>query len=137
MRLTWKAFARKLLNRPASSQVSVKDEMEAIRKVIRKGSHVHIVEVLDLGQLPNSTMYFIDMELCDMKLNNYIHTPTPPSESLPYFIKDGPAPLKALQVWNIMKQIASGIQYMHSLSLIHRDLKPANGVLPFLVVLMT
>ena len=70
------------------------------------------------------------MELCDLNLEEYIHRPTPPnpSESIPYFIKNAPTPLKAQQIWNVMMQIASGVKYMHTtLHVVHRDLKPANG----------
>lgn len=71
------------------------------------------------------------MELCDLNLDVYIHDDTLSSspESVPYFIKTAPPPMKAEQIWNVMKQIASGLKHLHSLSMVHRDLKPANGEL--------
>jgi len=104
--------------------------MQAIRKLSAEGSHVNIVAVWKLGRLLNSPYYFIDMELCDLNLHDYIHRSAPPnpSESIPYFIKNAPPPLKAQQIWNIMKHIAGGVQYLHSLDMVHRDLKPANGI---------
>ena len=124
-----KAFARKLLLMPRIERIEIEHEALAIRKICENGSHSHIVEVLRLGQLRNTDYYFIDMELCDMNLAEYIHRPTPPnpSDSIPYFIKNAPPPLKAHQIWNIMKQIASGVSYIHTLNMVHRDLKPTNG----------
>ena len=69
------------------------------------------------------------MELCDLSLHDYIHrADTPrPSESIPYFIKDAPPEIKASQIWNIMRDIAEGLLYIHEHSLVHRDVKPLNG----------
>jgi len=112
------------------NKAAVKNEEEAIRKLCENGPHVNIVEVLTLGELLDSAFHYIDMELCDMNLDDHMNPPNPPSLSFPYyFIKDAPPPLKAQQVWNIMKHIASGVQFMHSLNLVHRDLKPTNGTL--------
>ena len=93
-------------------------------------THKNIVSVLKFGGLPNSSYYFIDMELCDLNLDVYIHrTDTPnASESIPYFIKNASPDLKALQIWHILRQIADEIQYIHSHGLVHRDIKPANGI---------
>jgi serine/threonine protein kinase len=128
------AFARKLLHIPRIQREDIEHETQAIRKICGQGAHKNIIAVLKLGELRHTSYYFIDMELCDLNLAEYIHRPTPPnlSESIPYFIKDAPPPMKARQIWNIMKQIVSGIKHMHSLDVVHRDLKPANGVLPLM-----
>lgn len=122
----WKSliqtFARKVLFRWDGMQI----EAQAIKKL---GMHPNIVEVLDLGPLPNSPNYFIDMELCDLTLHTYIHREgrPSPSESIPYFVKNAPPPFKAKQIWNIMRQLAHGLKHMHRVGMVHRDLKPANG----------
>jgi serine/threonine protein kinase len=109
----------------------VQNEVCAITTVCsRERPHPNIVAVLNHGKIPNAPYYFFDMELCDLNLHDYIYRNTRPnpSESIPFFIKDAPASLKAQQIWNIMKQIASGVKYVHSHGAVHRDLKPANSI---------
>ena len=101
-------------------------------KLYEQGAHLNIVTVLRLGELKTSPYYFIDMELCDLTLEDYIYRliPPGPTESIPHFIKDGAPPLKSQQIWNVMKQVACGTKYIHDLNLVHRDLKPANSMFP-------
>ena len=70
------------------------------------------------------------MEFCDLNLEDYIHRVDPqgPKDAIPYFVKNAAPPMKALQIWNIMRQIANGISYIHDQKEVHRDLKPANGL---------
>jgi len=124
-----KAFARKVIHILGPDRQEIDNEVRAIMKLCVKKAHENIVSVLKLGELPNSSYYFIDMELCDLNLAVYIHRPNPPnpSQSLPYFIKEGSSH-KGIRIWNIMTQIAGGIKYIHSHDLVHRDVKPANGI---------
>jgi serine/threonine protein kinase len=111
----------------------MQNEARAITKVCTKEhTHPNIVTVLNHGGIPNTPYYLFDMELCDLNLHDYIHRKAPPkpSESIPFFHKDAPALLKAKQIWNVMKQIACGVQFIHSQGVVHRDLKPANGIFP-------
>src|SRR5271156_6662865 len=66
-----KAFARKLLH--ILKRKEIEDEAQAIKKICGQGSNSDIVEVLRLGELRNTDYYFIDMELCDLNLTDYIH----------------------------------------------------------------
>jgi len=63
-----------------------------------------------------------------MDLHDYIHQKTPrdSSKSLPYFVKDGGRD-SILQIWTVMSQIASGVEYIHGEHQIHRDIKPRNS----------
>jgi len=90
------------------------------------GVHPHIVAVLRIGELRNRYL-FIDMELCDLNLLEYIYCTKPRQTVPPYFIKDQPAPMKARQIWTVMVHISKGVQYLHHQNVVHRDLKPANG----------
>jgi serine/threonine protein kinase len=71
------------------------------------------------------------MELCDLNLQTYINRKwTSTMEMLmPYFtIRDVPPKLKLAQIWSIMEDIASGLDFIHSQGEVHRDLKPSNGI---------
>ena len=103
-------------------------EVRAIERLCGPGAHVNIVQVLNHGLLWDFPYYYIDMELCDMNLSDYIQSATPadPSKSLPRFIKRGGTD-SLLQIWTVMSQIASGVEYIHREQQIHRDIKPGNG----------
>jgi len=62
-------------------------------------------------KIENTTsILFIQMELCDKTLYDYInHDTTQLNNSLKYF-----------------EELLQGIQYLHSLNIIHRDIKPSN-----------
>src|SRR5271163_1839091 len=98
-------------------------------KLCGSGAHTNIVEVLRLGELIGSPYYFIDMELCSINLATYIYSETQ-VEGVPYFIKDAPPSVKLIQIWNIMRQVANGVEFIHSQKEVHRDIKPHNSNLP-------
>ena len=79
-----------------------------------------------IGELRNSQDLFIDMELCDLNLLEYIDPGLQGSKPI-MFVRDQPPPVKARQIWNVMLQIATGVDYLHGKHVVHRDLKPANG----------
>jgi serine/threonine protein kinase len=119
-----------VLHIPFLTREVVEQEVQAIRKVCGEIPHPNIVAVFKHGILLNTPYYFIDMELCSISLAEYISTPPPayPSQRIPYFVKGAPPPFRAQQIWNVMKQLACGVKYLHHLNLVHRDLKPANGM---------
>lgn len=70
------------------------------------------------------------MELCDLSLQGYIHSTSYDRDAgigLPPPLKQLPDSAVADQIWNIMKQIASGLKFIHANGEAHRDLKPSNG----------
>jgi serine/threonine protein kinase len=97
------------------------------------------VQVLNHGLLPDSRYYFIDMELCDLSLHDFIHRRAPPksSESIPHFVRDAGPTLMVQQIWNIMREIANGVEYIHGQDQVHRDIKPANSTFPGRELLMS
>jgi serine/threonine protein kinase len=119
------SFARKLVRIPRVDSKVVENEVQALKELCREGAHPNVVALLQIGELRNSQDLFIDMELCDLNLLEYIHGTDPHAST--FFVKDQPPPMKARQVWNVMLQITRGVEYVHHKRLVHRDLKPANG----------
>lgn len=94
------------------------NEVRAIWKLCKANSHPHIVGVFRQGEVRDSALYYIDMELCDGNLDQFMRDHKPSSST----------PIKIDDVWNIMVQIASGLAHIHSHGEIHRDIKPRNSI---------
>jgi serine/threonine protein kinase len=109
---------------------TVQNELRAIDK-LRKPSHKNIVHVIKHGELKYMSLYFVDMELCDLNLHKYINriwTPEIETE-MPYFTMTLTPRMRLAQLWSIIEDITEGLVFIHSLKEIHRDLKPRNGSL--------
>jgi hypothetical protein len=65
----WQVFARKL-TKPfaAATAENLENEHRAITKLSQYRCE-HVIAVLGLGTFPDSNIYFIDMELCDINLD--------------------------------------------------------------------
>jgi serine/threonine protein kinase len=95
-------------------------EEYAMTVLCGKDTHKNIVSVLKFGQFSDSLIYFIDMELCDATLKDYI---SGRGEAQRYNWPDSVSYL-----WEVMGDIASGLEFIHSKGWVHRDLKPYHGI---------
>ena len=66
----------------------------------------------------NSSYYFFDMELCNLNLEEYIRGSAKKS-----IVEEAPKD----SIFGIIREIASGLEFIHCHSEVHRDLKPRNG----------
>jgi serine/threonine protein kinase len=120
-------FARKIIHaHNAHQNRAASNELRAMGKLCA-GGHKNIIEIYGHGVLRNSTYHFIDMDLCDFDLKEYLRSRGDPDQlRVP---RDRlPAESQTVQLWDIMRQIAEAIAFIHSHGLVHRDLKPRNGI---------
>jgi serine/threonine protein kinase len=80
------------------------------------------------------SLYYIDMELCDLNLENYITSQRSCMVSIKWQVSQSakihiPSNVKLAMILSIINDITDGLVFMHSRRVIHRDLKPPNGTL--------
>lgn len=128
-------FARKIIRVfGAITRAEIENEGRLISSFLENGGHENIVTVTSHGWIRD--FYFIDMELCDLTLQDYIAyfdgLLSPPFEIIPQlspvFVEKNCSPtLKIQNIWTIGMHIARGLEFMHGKGQVHRDLKPRNG----------
>lgn len=134
-------FARKVIRIAGqSNRHATENEARVISRFIQEGSDKHIIEFLAHGWLPGEgAVYYIDMELASMTLEQYIKNcratqPTSQRTSQQStainsrFFQNNSTPLERIHnMWTIGLHIALGLHFLHSRRHVHRDLKPSNG----------
>jgi|SRR5579859_702570 len=112
-------FACKVIRQPRNIEINT--ERDALLK-LSKGRHPNIVDVIDtwIEQEKFASTCYIQMEMCDGDLHEYLQE---------RYVQDH-EPLTAAEIWNIFRQIMTGIEYIHSQGMVHRDLKPKNSNSP-------
>lgn len=129
------SFARKVFNvigDPESLPEHPHEATIADQLRLRDGGCRNLIKVISHGPLPTSDLYYIDMELCDFDLHNYIHDGEQYQVSTSTRFRKKRA---AFDILHIVTQITTGIAFLHKHKMVHRDLKPKNSIAPFTVSL--
>lgn len=136
------------------SERDTKHEVDVVASIRKVGGHANIIDILDYGWLEGVGLVntcFIDMELGDFTLTDYIkyHRDEGSPEiqfrtgvdgerdpalvlkfGLEFVRKGCSMPQKLQNMWTIGFHIAAGLEFMHIHNQVHRDIKPSNGMYP-------
>ena len=115
----------------------VESETRILLELHEAGDHGNIIRILGHGWLPKPHSYFyIDMDLCDSNLHDYIHgTRIVLNEEASFRDHANPVYVprecdflvKLRNACTIVTHISDGLQFIHENGHVHRDLKPRNG----------
>lgn len=111
----------------------IEKEVAVIVQMCTTG-HGNIVQILRHDWFSSGSIYFIDMELCNLNLHDYIYRTQEYSQYASSFsndstfvVEDASTHLKLVNIWTIIDHVAQGLEFIHEKHYIHRDLKPVNS----------
>lgn len=108
------------------TEADITNEVRAILELYSK-PNCNLVSVYGHGRLPQSTYYYIDMELCNYNLAYYLRT----NPSLQSTCKNSDfltIRQEMLTYLGLLNQVGSGLAYIHCRKEVHRDIKPENSL---------
>jgi serine/threonine protein kinase len=112
----------------------IEQEVSAIT-ALGHGADENVIQILRHGWLdPEESVYFIDMELCDRNLSEFIMEPLDWTSfscvDHPEYLRDKDPPIwwRTSEIMRVNFQLVNGTEYIHRRDMVHRDLKPTNGI---------
>jgi len=123
-------FRHRIIQEQRNTRSYVENEARVLEKFRALGGHDNIVTVLGYGWLDArlKERFYVDLEPCLLNLDDYVKGNIKTVLGIKFFAQE--TRLRCLTFWGIMRDIASGLSFMHSCSELHRDIKPRNGA-PF------
>jgi serine/threonine protein kinase len=130
-RLNKQVSARKIIREVNDFNEVIKNEASVVTKLCMCG-HPNIIQVFNHGRMSEYPYYFIDMELCDLTLDDYVTQRWAPQgeERGSYFMGKLSVMEKMKQTADILNDVTTGVAFIHQQKAIHRDLKPSNSKSP-------
>ena len=110
------------------SEEEIDNEARAINKLCSR-AHPNVIKILDHGRFsPSAPTYFIDMELCEVNLEEYIQGTKKGIRGLLDWETAKDSGQVPFLIVAIMQQLLSGLAFIHGHDEVHRDLAPPNGI---------
>jgi serine/threonine protein kinase len=126
-------FARKLIRPFGSTKQDIENEVKAITGICATGGHQNIITILQHGPLRSTDYYFIDMELCEVNLADYISNSYDRTRLTDSSVGKSKSPVVVMRdcllyeerenIYTIMHHIAAGLEFLHERKYAHRDLE--------------
>lgn len=112
-----------------SKSTSEKDVEKEVRAMddLCKDSHYNIIKIFEYGRLQHSTDLFVDMELCQINLDEYLQgskTGVPGLIDWSASVEENQRPFLILAIF---QQIIRGLDFIHRHGDVHCDLTPRKG----------
>jgi serine/threonine protein kinase len=100
-------------------------ELKALRSLC---GPKNIITILRYGNIDGGIGDYVDMELCDGTLRQYIAGSDPfrPQNKDPMSMSPDAVQRRIENAWEIMSHIVAGVQHIHSQDFVHRLLCPSN-----------
>jgi serine/threonine protein kinase len=125
-----KVVARKVLRLTKDTNEKINREAQIMVELCEK-RHPNIVQVYSHGRVTAFPYYYIDMELCNLDLSEYIERMRSNKGKCPLFCTKLSPEERMCNTFNIFNDITSGIAFIHQHGKVHRDIKPQNSKLLF------
>jgi serine/threonine protein kinase len=92
-------------------------------------SHNHVVEIINHGSFQKfPSLYFVDMEYCDLNLEEYIRGSRTSIRGLQDYAVSALGSHFSFFICAILQQILSGVVFLHDHGRVHSDLNPRNSM---------